>query len=69
MADDALTWVHVNDAQDTLRQEHRIKKNTDYALAVKYGKVHVLCALVYEETIREVLHAHGVEVATLATYD
>lgn len=66
--DQATLTAQLEAAQTELREERRIKLNTDYALTVKYGKVHVLSADVYEESIREVFAKHSVPIDTLQTY-
>ncbi|MBK3779901.1 hypothetical protein G3A43_06510 [Paraburkholderia aspalathi] len=55
-------------ATDELRNEHRLKLNCDYAYTLKYGHVHILCADVYDDTIREVLARHGIAIKSLYTY-
>lgn len=53
----------VNDLYD-----HRIKKNTDYAIVTKYGQTHLLCADVFLPTIQEEAIKHGVTFTTIHTY-
>lgn len=51
-----------------LREEYRLKLNTDYAMTCKYGEVHILCDKVFAETIQEVSIKHGVKITSLHTY-
>lgn len=55
-------------AKSELQTTYRIKQNTDYALTVKYGQVHVLCHEVYEDSIKEVFERHEVAVQSVHTY-
>ena len=51
-----------------LREEYRLKLNIDYAMTKKYGELHILCAKVYEETIREMSDKLGIKITSLHTY-
>lgn len=62
-------WEKVSTAQTELRDDCRIKINTDYAVIVKYSKVHVLCHSVYEDSIRGCFMSHGISIETLNTYN
>lgn len=60
--------LRVTCALRELREEHRLKEGTDFAMTYKYGERHVLCTSVFEDSLREVLAKHGVPVATWHTY-
>ena len=51
-----------------LRNEHRIKQNTDYALIVKYQEAHLLCCEVYLPTIQEEAARVGITFKSIHTY-
>lgn len=55
-------------ATDELRNENRLKLNCDYSYTLKYGRVHILCADVYDDTIREVFARYGIAITSLHTY-
>lgn len=55
-------------AENELANIHRIKKGVDYALAFKYGELHVLCQELYEDTVRKVLNHHGVGIKSMHTF-
>jgi len=52
-------------AENELANIHRIKKGVDYALAFKYGDLHVLCQELYEDTVRDVLTRHGIAIKSM----
>lgn len=54
---------------DYLRQEHRLKVSIDYAYTLKYEKLNILCASVYEDLIRDACNKHLIEIASTHTYD
>lgn len=58
----------IEQAKTDLRDNSRIKINTDFAVIVKYGEVHILCHHVYEETIREAFEQYDVAIHSLHTY-
>lgn len=66
----AITWKQIERAQEELREERRIKLNVNYAVtfSLTTGEVHVLCAEVYEDSVREVFVKHGIEIASMHTY-
>ena len=65
----AAMIAHLEAAEAELRESPRpIKLNTDYAVIVKYGKVHVLCQTVYEDSIRKLFAKHSVPVDSLHSY-
>lgn len=55
--------------EEYLRTENRLKVSIDYAYTRKYGQVNILCAAVYEETIREACIKHLVAIASMHTYE
>lgn len=59
------TLEQFNLAENELANIHRIKKGVDYALAFKYGELHVLCQELYEDTVREVLNRHGIDIKSM----
>lgn len=65
---DASSFERLDAAKAELRSDYRLKLNTDYALTVKYGEVHVLSHDVFEDAIREVFAKHAVAIKTLNTY-
>jgi hypothetical protein len=56
-------------ALDELREDYRIKRDTDFAITCKYGKVHLLCHTCFEESVIAVLTRHGILLATVSCYD
>lgn len=62
------TVEQFNLAENELANIHRIKKGVDYALAFKYGDLHVLCQELYEDTVREVLKRHGIGIKSMHTF-
>ena len=50
-------------AVDELRDEHRIKRNVDFAVLHKYGKTQVMCHAIWYPTIKDVFNRHGISIA------
>ena len=51
-----------------LREDHRIKLGTDYAVTQKYKEIHLLCAEVFLPTILEEAERTCVTFKTTHTY-
>ena len=51
-----------------LRSEYRIKRDSDFSVAAKYGHVHVMCADIWEETIRRTALEFGVDIVIIGTW-
>ena len=51
-----------------LLEEERIKLNCDYAVALKYGEVHIMSHEVYAETIKEAAAFFGVSITSFHTW-
>lgn len=47
-----------------MRDEHRLKVNVDYAISLKYGEAHLVCATVFFFELAD----GGIEFATIHTY-
>lgn len=58
------TQADVDAFNKKMRDEHRLKVNVDYAIALKYGDAHLVCSLVYFD----LLAAGGISFATVNTY-
>lgn len=63
----SLTWTEVNPIIEELAEE-RIKKDTDYSIIVKYGKVIITCQEVYSYRIKEHFSEHNIPVSII-TFD
>ena len=63
-----ITWVQVEPAITTLREDYRIKINTDYAITLKYNTVYLLCQEIYADSINEVFANNGLLVENTFTY-
>ena len=63
-----LTWSEVEPAINTLREDYRIKINTDYAITLKYNTVYLLCQEIYADSINEVFANNGLLVEKTFTY-
>lgn len=55
-------WGDIEAAQTELRDQFRIKRNTDYSVMVKYNQVYVTCISLYQDTIRDAFTRYGVSV-------
>ncbi len=53
---------------ETLRNEHRLKNGTDYAIVSKYDEIRLMCSLIYVETIQEVAKENDIEFFEVFTY-
>lgn len=60
----ATTWADVDAFNLRMREEHRLKVNVDYAIALKYGQAHLVCCWVFFDT----LAAGGLPFASVHTY-
>lgn len=49
--------------------EERIKLNCDYAIASKYGEIHIICNKMWADRIREVAGQFGLPITSLHTWD
>lgn len=58
----------MEDFINELRDEFRLKLNVDYAMTRKYDELHILCDMVYAETINEVAEKRGIKIDSLHTY-
>jgi hypothetical protein len=59
------TWELIEKVKGDLGFRHRIKHGCDYAIALKYGKVHLLAHIAYADSIIECLKEHGIEPYTV----
>lgn len=57
-----LNWTHFNPIETYLREVHRIKKDTDYSVCIKYGECVVHCQSVYQRAIQEAFNEYKVPV-------
>lgn len=55
--------------QLALREDDRIKLGVDYAVARKYGELHVYCNAVYQATIAERAVEFGVTITSIETWE
>jgi hypothetical protein len=53
----------------TMREEHRLKLNTDYSYTFKYGVLRIFCDEIYKDTIVEYAMRYGLTVASYHTYE
>ena len=53
---------------EKLREEHRLKLNTDYSYTHKYGETRILCASVFYDTINQVAVEFGLNIKGYYTY-
>jgi hypothetical protein len=51
-----------------LREEYRMKVNTDYAIAYKYGKAHIISNTLWADYIKEAADRFGIEIASMSLY-
>ena len=63
-----IQHVNIEKVVETLR-EQRIKRDTDYSVVTKYGKVVVTCVEVYRDTIAAAFIEHGVKVEKILTFN
>jgi len=49
--------------------DERIKINCDYAIASKYGEIHIISHQVYEDRIKEVAAQFGLLITSFHTWD
>lgn len=59
-----VTHQQIEAFNNKMRDEHRLKVNVDYAIALKYGEAHLVCATVFFPELAE----GGIEFATIHTY-
>lgn len=59
-----VTHEQVEAFNKKMRDEHRLKVNVDYAITLKYGDAHLMCASVFFPDLAE----GGIEFATVHTY-
>jgi len=52
-----------------LRDEHRVKHGTDYAVLHKYGEIHILTARVWQPTIQREFDNAGLTITTFHYID
>ena len=55
--------------QLALREDDRIKLGVDYAVARKYGELHVYCNAVFREAIVEKAAVFGLDVTSIETWE
>ncbi len=53
---------------ELMREEQRIKLNTDWSYTFKYDKFHVLSAEVYKSTIIEYANRFGIQIESFHVY-
>lgn len=59
-----VTHQQIEAFSTKMREEHRLKVNVDYAITLKYGEAHLMCAAVFFPELAE----GGIEFATVHTY-
>ena len=59
-----VTWADIEAFERKMRVEHRLKKDVDYAIALKYGEAHLMCCWVHFD----ILAAGGIEFASCHTW-
>lgn len=55
--------------EDYLRNECRLKRNTDYAWTCKYGEVNILTSEIFLEIIQDACIEQGLEVKAFFTFE
>ena len=63
-----IQHTSIEKVAETLR-EQRIKRDTDYSVVNKYGKIIVTCAEVYRDTIAAAFIEHGLKVEKIFTFN
>lgn len=59
-----VTHQQIETFNNKMRDEHRLKVNVDYAIALKCGEAHLVCAAVFFPDLAE----GGIQFATIHTY-
>lgn len=53
---------------EVLREQHRIKRGVDYAVAHKYGELRVYCNELFRDTIVETARERGMTITSVETW-
>lgn len=50
---------------EMLREEHRLKRGVDYAVAHKFGEVRIYCNELFRDTIVATAHERGITITSI----